>query len=300
MRNVRCHACDTRTDGHTDSRKVEQYSVGAESAIPHIPVALKGCIKTQMGSHSLNTGDNKVKVGKEVKVAITIQDPRGKHPTLIVQPVKRNIQLCTKCEVRSGGQPKTRAYNSSHIVVSWDNLFHNCKNFEVRDITIIVNDQSIISGFDVKNKTISNSPCLNHSISVGLNFKNTKKDSLKSGTILYEAEKNEFCRGAGAPLSQNTEGQGITLNLGFVIGTAIPLTLLCCVAGLMFFVRKRSTRGQETFQDQDDNPVYGIYASDRMDTTEATDNNEVYGGGEEDEEEAERANQLHDVNPYYE
>ena len=33
MRNVRCHACDERTAGHTDGQwKVEQYSVGAESA----------------------------------------------------------------------------------------------------------------------------------------------------------------------------------------------------------------------------------------------------------------------------
>ena len=31
--------------------------------------------------------------------------------------------------------------------------------------------------------------------------------------------------------------------------------------------------------------MYGIYASDRMDTTEATDNNELYGGGEEEGEE---------------
>ena len=27
VRNVRCHACDTRTHGHTDSGKVVQYSV---------------------------------------------------------------------------------------------------------------------------------------------------------------------------------------------------------------------------------------------------------------------------------
>ena len=30
---MRCHACDTRTHGHTDSRKVVQYSVWIESAI---------------------------------------------------------------------------------------------------------------------------------------------------------------------------------------------------------------------------------------------------------------------------
>ena len=33
VRNVRCHACDEHTDGRTDSGKVEQYSVWAESAI---------------------------------------------------------------------------------------------------------------------------------------------------------------------------------------------------------------------------------------------------------------------------
>ena len=74
----------------------------------------------------------------------------------------------------------------------------------------------------------------------------------------------------------------------------MPVLLLCCVAGLFLVFKKRSSKGEETFQDQDDNPVYGIYASDGMDTTEATDNHDLYGGGgEEDEEEAERANQMH-------
>ena len=95
--------------------------------------------------------------------------------------------------------------------------------------------------------------------------------------------------------------QDVTLTLGFALGTSTVVILLCCVTGLIFFLKKRTRRAEETFQDQDDNPVYGIYAIDGMDTTEATDNNEVYGGGEdEDEGEAERANQMHDVNPYYE
>ena len=102
-------------------------------------------------------------------------------------------------------------------------------------------------------------------------------------------------------LGSDKNEQGTTPSLSIGLGTSVPLILLCCFVGLILFLKKRSTKGEETFEDQDDNPVYGIYASDGMDTTEATDTNEVYGGGgEEDEEEAERANQMHDVNPYYE
>ena len=155
--------------------------------------------------------------------------------------------------------------------------------------------------FVVKNRLISESPCSNHSISIELNFKSTEKGPLTSATIFFQAEKKEFCKGEKPHLKSDNEEETTTLNLNIALGTSIPLILLSCASGIILFLKRRSRRGEETFEDQDDNPVYGIYASDGMDTAEATDTNEVYGGGEEeDEEEAERANQMHDVNPYYE
>ena len=96
----------------------------------------------------------------------------------------------------------------------------------------------------------------------------------------------KFCEGERPNSNSNREQETTTLNLSIALGTSIPLILLCCASGIILFLKKRSRRGEEAFEDQDDNPVYGIYASNGMDTSEATDNNELYGGGgEEDEEE---------------
>ena len=129
-------------------------------------------------------------------------------------------------------------------------------------------------------------------------FKNIQACTELNNTSL---PNSKFCEGERPHPNSNNEQETTTLNLSIALGTSVPLILLCCASGIILFLKKRSRRGEETFQDQDDNPVYGIYASDGMDTTEATDNNEVYGGEEdEDDDAAEQANQMHDVNPYYE
>ena len=71
---------------------------------------------------------------------------------------------------------------------------------------------------------------------------------------------------------------------------------VCCIALLLLVWRKQF---KEKFDDEDENPVYRIYASDMMDTTEVTDSNEVYGGGEEDDG-GEKEDQIMDNNPKYE
>ena len=129
-------------------------------------------------------------------------------------------------------------------------------------------------------------------------FKNIQACTELNNTSL---PNSKFCEGERHHPNSNNEQETTTLNLSIALGTSVPLILLCCASGIILFLKKRSRRGEETFQDQDDNPVYGIYASDGMDTAEATDNNEVYGGEEdEDDDAAEQANQMHDVNPYYE
>ena len=159
--------------------------------VPHIPEALKDCIKTGMDSQSLETGENEVPVGADVDVAFNIEDPLGRGPDILIRPRVKKIQICTECE-----------------------------------------------------------------------------------------RNNTFCEGENPHPKSNNE-EATTLNLGIALGTLIPVILLCCVAGLFLVFKKRSSKGKETFQDQDDNPVYGIYACDGTDTTEATDTNEVYGEGEE-------------------
>ena len=180
---------------------------GLTLTMPHVPEAIKDCVKTKTGIHSLNT-DNEVKVGANVKFPILVHDPMGKAPGILLQPTIRNIQACTECKIKNNVPPKAKAYNSSHINVSWSDVFQGCKYYEVRDVTIIVDGQEILSKFDVNKDLIPGSPCMNHSIRVEINFKNADKKPLKSATISYQAKKNEFCRGAVS------EASGIDLNVG--------------------------------------------------------------------------------------
>ena len=44
---------------------------------------------------------------------------------------------------------------------------------------------------------------------------------------------------------------------------------------------RRRSKKEEEIQDEDENPVYGLYSSDGIYTaTEMTDNNEMYGVGD--------------------
>ena len=190
---------------------------GLTVTMPHVPEAIKDCVQTKIGTHSLNRGDNEVKVGANVKFPILLRDPMGRAPGILLQPTIRNIQACTECKIKNNVPPKAKAYNSSQINVSWTNVFQGCKYYEIRDVTIIVDGQEILSKFDVNKDLIHQSPCLNHSIRVEINFKNADKKPLKSATIFYNAKKNEFCREA------ESEASGIDLNVG------VCYDKLCCL-----------------------------------------------------------------------
>ena len=54
-------------------------------------------------------------------------------------------------------------------------------------------------------------------------------------------------------------------------------------AGTLVFInrKKQCNKEDENFEDNDENPVYGIYASDGIYTaTEMTDNSDMYGVGD--------------------
>ena len=62
---------------------------------------------------------------------------------------------------------------------------------------------------------------------------------------------------------------------------------------LLFVRRKRIKKTEEKFKDRDENPDYGTYAYDGVDTMEVVDYNEVYGGLEG----GEKGDQIN--NPYF-
>ena len=110
--------------------------------IPFIPDSLKDCMETKMGDiQSLHTGGNENPVGSNVKVHITVKDPRGEKPHVLIEPVVKSIQACTECKMSNTFLLEANAHNSSHIIVSWADVFQGCKHYEVRDVTIIVDDQ---------------------------------------------------------------------------------------------------------------------------------------------------------------
>ena len=152
--------------------------------IPFIPDSLKDCMGTKMGDiQSLHTGGNKNPVGSDVKVSFMVKDPRGEKPHVLVESEVINIQACIECEMNNTSLPKAKAHNSSHIIVSWADVYQGCKHYEVRDVTIMVDGQRKKYGFMVKNRMISESACSNHSITIELNFKSTEKELLTSAMI---------------------------------------------------------------------------------------------------------------------
>ena len=252
--------------------------------IPHIPKALENCIKA-MG---ILEKDKKTDIGGYVKLEIKVIDPQGTAHIVQVKPQVKKIQACTECTMNNSVAPKTNAHNSSHIIVSWENIFQGCQNYEVKELMTVVDEQRTKRKFGEKTALIPESPCLNHSVCVQLNFRDSRKDPLKSETIVYPAKGKEYC----------TEVSSDGLLLGLAVGIPIVITLFCCFAVLLLFWRSKKTK--EKFEDEDENPVYGIYASDEVDMTEVTDSNEVYGGEEEEEGRGENEGQIMDNNPTYE
>ena len=78
--------------------------------------------------------------------------------------------------------------------------------------------------------------CLNHNISVELNFKS--KELLKSETVVYQAKQNEFCKEKEENKEEKAEERGTTPNLGFALGTSTAVILLCCITGLLEAVQE--------------------------------------------------------------
>ena len=118
--------------------------------------------------------------------------------------------------------PKAKAHNSSHILVSWADVYQGCKHYEVRDVTIMVDGQRKKYEFVVKNRLISESPCSNHSISIELNFKNTEREPLTSEKIFFKGKEKSFCEGGKPHLNSKNE-QGTTPSLSIGLGTSVPL-----------------------------------------------------------------------------
>ena len=148
---------------------------------------------------------------------------------------------------------------------------------------IVVGEQKTMKEFGVKSVLIPESPCLNHSIRIELNFKKIGKDPLKSEEVFYSAQ-GEYCK-------EKEKGSSTDPLLGLMIGLPVVILTLCCVAVLLLVWRKKlKDKEDETFDEEDENPVYGIYAGDDEadDTAEVTDSNAIYGGEEEEEGEGGR------------
>ena len=251
--------------------------------IPHPPEALENCIKTR--------GD--VLVENDGFVELKIEDPKGRGSPILISSKIKNVPPCTVCKMSQTASPFVKSHNSSHLFVSWESMFKGC-NFEVEDMEVVV-DELRISRKIAENRTllVSRNPCVNHSIHIELLFRDPEKGALKSETTIYSPEEREDC---------TTEGDRARiekLHLGFAIGIPTTLILLSCGAVLLLVWRKRFNKAEEMFDDEDENPVYGIYASDGVDTAEVTDSNEVYGG-EEEEDGREKEDQIMDNNPNYE
>ena len=67
--------------------------------IPFIPDSLKDCMEKKMGNiQSLYTGGIENPIGSNVKVHITVKDPRGEKPHVSIDLVVKSIQACTECQ----------------------------------------------------------------------------------------------------------------------------------------------------------------------------------------------------------
>ena len=99
------------------------------------------------------------------------------------------------CEINNTFGPSASAYNSSHLNVSWENAFQGCKSFEVESVIVKVGEEEVKTKFDKDSVLVSKDVCLNHTISVQLNFKNSERQPLKTGTIVYHPKERDPCIG---------------------------------------------------------------------------------------------------------
>ena len=243
--------------------------------IPHPPEAIEKCIKTR--------GD--VLLRNDGHVELVVKDPKGRWARMKMSAKITNLPPCTVCKMNERPGPLVKAHNSSHLFLSWKNMFKGCR-FEVKDVEVVVDEDSTLQKITEKRTLlVLRNPCVNHSVHVKLNFRDRGKGAMKSETTIYSPQETEHCR--------------TKAHLGYAIGIPVTLILLCCIPVILLVWRKRFKKTEERFEDEDENPVYGIYASDGVDMTEVTDSNEVYGG-EEEEGRGENEDQIMDNNPTYE
>ena len=244
--------------------------------IPHPPEVIEKCIKTR--------GD--VLLRNDGHVELVVKDPKGRWERMKMSAKITNLPPCTVCKMNERPGPLVKAHNSSHLFLSWKNMFKGCR-FEVKDVEVVVDEDSTLQKITEKRTLlVLRNPCVNHSVHVKLNFRDRGKGAMKSETTIYSPQETEHCR--------------TKAHLGYAIGIPVTLILLCCIPVLFLVWRKRFKKTEERFEDEDENPVYGIYASDGVDTAEVTDSNEVYGGEEEEEGRGENEGQIMDNNPTYE
>ena len=152
-----------------------------------------------------------VNVGDDVGVKILVQKPWGAFGDIAVRPVVKNIQECTVCQVNTTVPLTAEAHNSSHLSVSWENVFQGCKDFEVKNMVIDIDREKRTRKFDQKTILIQGSACANHNISAELIFKKTEKTSLKSAEITYAAKESPFCEEA---VASNGLASGLSVGTG--------------------------------------------------------------------------------------
>jgi len=233
--------------------------------IPDPPEALKECIKTK-GDEVLEL--TTVNVGDDVGVKILVQKPWGQAGDYTVSPVVKNIQECTVCQVNTTVPLTAEAHNSSHLRVSWENVFQGCEDFEVKNMVIDIDGEKRNRELDQKTTLIQGSACANHNIFVELILRKSDQTSLKSAEITYAAKESTYCEEAAA-------NNGLAIGLSVGIGS---LFIILAAVGMIVFRNQKKT----AFEKEDVNEDYGdYYYSDgdrRLDVMEATDGNPDYEG----------------------
>ena len=158
--------------------------------IPEPPGALEDCIKTK-GKQELDL--QTVSIGDNVRVIIAVEHPLGRAGLVLVHPLVKNIQECTECRINPSVAPSAEAHNSSHLRVSWENVFQGCEFFEIKNVTILEKGQkqTTLQTFDAKSVLLLASPCSDHILRVVLNLRNSEK--LISEEIILQAKQKDFC-----------------------------------------------------------------------------------------------------------
>ena len=181
--------------GRLDTRVVQNICLNKTTdpvtvIVPEPPGALQDCIKTK-GNQGL--GLPTAKIGDNIKVKISVENPLGKANLVHVSSLVKNIQKCTECRINPSVAPLAETHNSSHLRVSWANVFQGCESFEIKNVTILEKGQkqTTLQMLDAKSVLLLGSPCSDHILRVVLNLRNSEK--LISEEIILQAKQKDFC-----------------------------------------------------------------------------------------------------------